>query len=482
MSILRSRSRALATRVLVVPVVATAAVLAAPGASNGVTAGAPAGAPTAADAKPIPGRVALSVHAERLDELARTNGMPTAKFRHVLADDSSSWVDKDGHLFYQEPVAPAATRESQAPKASKGSGADLVAGAIPSHSSLPGSNRVIYLDFNGHTITGTAWNASKGIDPVNVTPYDTDGNPADYSAAEAAVITDVWRRVAEDYAPFNINVTTVDPGAAAINRSSSADLNYGTRVLIDPTSWYQSGCGCGGVAYVGVYDSANNGYHQPALVFTQGVGNGSKNIAEAASHEAGHNLGLSHDGTATVGYYSGHGAWAPIMGVGYSKAITQWSKGEYSGANNLQDDFAVMGTNGAAIRAADSGTSMGTATAITTGVSYNRVNASLTDVDWFRVTFGAAGTRTFSATAAASGPILDIQLNVYNSGGVLLASWNPASGQTSASVATGMSASGSLNLAAGTYYVRVDDSGFGNPLNTGYSTYGSAGQFTLRVV
>ena len=35
------------------------------------------------------------------------------------------------------------------------------------------------------------------------------------------------------------------------------------------------------------------------------------------------------------------------MGVGYYEAITQWSKGEYVGATQTQDDFAVMQTNGA---------------------------------------------------------------------------------------------------------------------------------------
>lgn len=174
--------------------------------------------------------------------------------------------------------------------------AQQVAGAFELHSK-PGSNRVIYLDFTGHVLTGTAWNASKGVDPVNITAYDTDGNPGSFSSAEQAVVQEVWQRVADDYAPFDVDVTTQDPGTAAINRSTASDTVYGARVVVDPTSWYQSGCGCGGVAYVGVFDSANDGYHQPAFAFTQGVGNGAKNIAEVASHEAGHNLGLSRDGT-----------------------------------------------------------------------------------------------------------------------------------------------------------------------------------------
>src|SRR3712207_7865967 len=51
-----------------------------------------------------------------------------------------------------------------------------------------------------------------------------------------------------------------------------------------------------------------------------------KYTAEAVSHEVGHNLGLHHDGTAAEGYYGGHNAWAPIMGVGYSRPISQRSE------------------------------------------------------------------------------------------------------------------------------------------------------------
>ena len=277
-----------------------------------------------------------------------------------------------------------------------------------------------------------------------------------------------------------MNVTTVDPGTDAINRSSSTDQAYGTRLLIDPTSWYQAGCGCGGVAYVGVFDSANNGYNQPALVFTTGVGNGAKNIAEAGSHEVGHNLGLSHDGTSTLGYYSGHGAWAPIMGVGYSKAISQWSKGEYADANQRQDDLVVMGQNGAAIKPADHGTSIATATAVVPGATTTGITTTAADVDYFRVQL-AAGSHTFTASPAAVGGNVDIELTVLDASGATVGQWDPDSAQTSSATATGLNATGTLTLAAGTYYVRVDGSGFANPLTTGYTDYGSIGAFSVRV-
>ncbi len=111
--------------------------------------------------------------------------------------------------------------------------------------------------------------------------------------------------------------------------------------------------GCGGVAYLDVFTTVNGngggaagdgyGYMQPAWVFPQKLGNSAKNIAEAVSHEVGHNLGLDHDGNASgQGYDRGHGAWAPIMGVGYDRPIAQWSKGDYAGANNQQDDVAII--------------------------------------------------------------------------------------------------------------------------------------------
>ncbi|TWD80539.1 metallopeptidase family M12-like protein [Kribbella amoyensis] len=431
----------------------------------------------------IQGRAALAKLQPRLAEVAELNGIAEQQLQRILATDKTSWLDEAGKLFYREPVATQAEKAaaSASPRWAKQAVAGATGPAFELHSK-PGSNRVIYLDFDGHTIKGTAWNTGGKPATVNVTPYDTDGNASNWSTAEQDVVRDVWARVAEDYAPFDVDVTTQAPAESAITRSGSSDQQYGTRVVIDPTTWYQSGCGCGGVAYVGVYDSTSqHAYYQPALVFTKGVGTGAKNIAEAAAHEAGHNIGLSHDGTASQGYYAGHGAWAPIMGVGYSKAISQWSKGEYSGANNKEDDFAVAGQNGLALRADDHGNTTGTATTVAVGATTKGVYATDSDVDYFKVSIGTAGTYTFAANAAASGADLDIKLQLVNSAGTVIATANPASGQSNSATPTGLSASIKQQVAAGTYYLKVDNVGYADPLTTGYSTYGSRGAYSVRV-
>ncbi|MFI5735911.1 pre-peptidase C-terminal domain-containing protein [Kribbella sp. NPDC051587] len=432
--------------------------------------------------QPTPGVTALAKVQSRLAEVAATNGLPPDQLQRILATDKTAWLDAGSRLFYREPqLSPTQKSEEASPRWATEAVAGATGPAFELHSK-PGSNRVLYLDFDGHTITGTAWNAAKSIDPVNVSAYDTDGDPANYSTAEQDVVRDVWARVAEDYATFDVDVTTQAPAQSAIDRSGASDLQYGTRVLIDPDTWYQSGCGCGGVAYVGVYDnSSQHDYYQPALVFTKGVGTGAKNLAEAASHEAGHNVGLSHDGTSTVGYYQGHGSWAPIMGVGYYRGISQWSKGEYADANNKEDDYSVVGTHGLALRADEAGDTTSAAAALTVGTPATGYIAAETDTDVYKVTVGAAGNYTATANAAASGGNLDIKLDLLNSAGTVVASADPASGQTDAATPTGLSASVTANLAAGTYYVRIDNVGYGDPLNTGYSTYGSRGAYTVKI-
>ena len=202
-------------------------------------------------------------------------------------------------------------------------------------------------------ISGTAWNSLYAQDTWTAPAFSTDADPTTFSDAERTVVIDVWRRVAQDYAPFDVDVTTQDPGQDAITRSGSTDALFGTRVLISPDAT-QAQCGCGGRAYVDVVDrTTSHAYYQPAWVYPQALSNASKYIAEAASHEAGHNFGLSHDGTQTASYFGGSGGWGPIMGSPYSQPVTQWNNGTYAGANNFQDDLAVIAGNGAPLVADD---------------------------------------------------------------------------------------------------------------------------------
>ena len=102
-------------------------------------------------------------------------------------------------------------------------------------------------------------------------PFDLDGIPYSLSAAELERIQYIWQRVAEDYAPFDVDVTTEVPAADLITRSGTGDDVYGTTVLITHRSGVYS-CSCGGVAYIGVFDNVGD-FYKPALVFYDALGN-----------------------------------------------------------------------------------------------------------------------------------------------------------------------------------------------------------------
>jgi hypothetical protein len=420
---------------------------------------------------------------QRLPQPAQQRAMTWLHTFNFPANDAAMLrADKEGGIHYVDTFT--LTRGS-----SPTSNGVVVSTVSPAdtfllHSRL-GAKRVIYLDFNGHVISNTAWNQGLA-NPLNAVPYTLDSDATTFSDSERTSIAAIWQRVAEDYAPFDVDVTTEEPatfgsttGRILITRDTDANGNA------------MPAKGAGGVAYVGVFGLSNYGYYSPALVYFNNLGGGREDyVSEAASHEMGHNLSLSHDGTPTSAYYGGHGSgdtsWGPLMGTGYNRNVSQWSKGEYSGANNQEDDIQLIG-NKLLLRSDDHGNTFATATPVLSD-SHGVISAttpdqdpqnlqpqnkgiigSTTDVDMFQLDV-AAGNLTLNITPLrmpnnTRGGNLDILARLYDAQGVLLNEANPSG-------ATSISLQQSVN--GGRYYLAVQ--GTGDPLSP-YSNYGSLGQY-----
>ncbi len=426
------------------------------------------------------------VQADSSDDLAAAaavNDVPVRELAAEVSTDRTLWLDTCGRRFHVEAADRDSTRSSgtaDAPMAATTEPGSLA--ATFTLESNPGAARTIYLDFTGAEVSGTAWNASYSTPSITVAPYSITA-PADtaFTSAELNEIQKAWQVVAEDYAPFDVNVTTKPPAAGAIERSGPADTTYGTQVLITGAGPIYDACRCGGVAYVGVFDlSGNHAYYQPAWVFTQGTSTSGRRLGEAAAHEAGHNLGLRHDGASST-YYAGSPPWAPIMGSSYNQPVTQWSAGEYPGATNTEDDVALIAARLGVLPDDHANTPAGATTLAATPL--DGVIATRTDTDAF--TFIGAGSTALTVTPGPGFPDLDVGLQILDSSGALVASVDPLVVRVGPGAATGMDAVWTTTLpdAAATYTAVVDGVGSGDPTTPGgYSDYASLGHYRVSLV
>lgn len=339
--------------------------------------------------------------------------------------------------------------------------AQVINAQVPALSSYPSASAVIFLDFDGHTVNGTSWNYNGAIE-------------CGASGLDNTKITEVFNRVAEDYRPFNINVTTDS------TKYLAAPVTKRMRVILTvSSSWYGS---AGGVAFVGSFSWGDN---TPCFVFSALLNYNVKNVSEAAAHEAGHTLGLYHQSSYDAmcnklsDYHSGIGSgeigWAPIMGVGYYRNFTLWNNGPNSfGCTNLQSDLDIITSfNGFTYRTDDFSDNFPSATQVDFNSNQFTVNGVVersTDQDLIRFTIPATGRFQLDAIpynvgTGNSGSNLDMQVTLFNASQTALNVYNP--GALLSSVID-------TSLNAGNYYLRIEGKG-----NLNAPSYASLGSYSL---
>ncbi len=344
----------------------------------------------------------------------------------------------------------------------------IYAAAVPVFHSLPGAADTLYLDFDGHSASD-AWGT------YNALPFNFGGGPAGtFSPGERLAIRNIWRTVAEDFSPFQINVTTASPG-------SFADRVSFRMVMTESSGAIVNAAGALGVAFLDSYHSGGSD-DQVAWVFASAFGSfgagsnlgwsgrivaGGVEMGNTVSHEFGHALGLHHwasrSGDANGANVLPNGIMAtPDTGLGREL----WQVGARNEAGVPQDDLAVIAssTNTFGFRSDDHGNTRAAATVLSlSGSQYTAtgiISHPTTDLDYFR--FEAAGATTILIDVDEFVNNLDVELRLFGSDGSLLNVSDPSD-----------SFDGflSLTLAQGVYFLEVKSDG----------DAGEVGQYAVQI-
>lgn len=484
--------------------------------------------------KPQRASIAAQVSDERLSSAAAKVGWTLEKAKAIAARDKDLHVSADNRLFYACKFSDPAASSGGASKIQTGPDTSTFTGVPPTVTattafqlhSRPTAAKTLYLDFKGHTTPAGYWDTNA----ITIPAFKLAGTTAALDQVNLNAIRDIWLHVSEDFAAWDIDVTT-DP--------TGISTKAGLRCVVGGRQDSVPGLGFStmGVAYIGSFGSASfgnnrlNGQDCNNFVFIDctnpatGETNTSLNPTSTnyevsilcIAHEVGHTVGLNHWGETSAGsgqsYTRGH-AVSGYTGVANVSAImgnsalagwpsvcnlNQWSKGDYAFAyaettGGAQDDIAIISTFATKLVGAndDHGDTLATATVVSgTSITAGGIIADSTDVDLMKITAGV-GALTLSATPHLKyrnyNGNLKVGLSLLNAAGTVVAKAYPTNG---------LGATLTYNVTtAGTYYIKVNGLGYdpsktaanqvwtntgitGTVVGTsaGFTNYGSLGRY-----
>ena len=346
---------------------------------------------------------------------------------------------------------------------------------IPMLHSLPSAAHTIFLDFDGHITRGTSWNVE--YDEIHSPAFDADGDASSFNADERQRIISIWERVAEDFVPFDVDVTTDDP-SNVLGPAFFETAGLVQRVVVTANLDLQTGKPWQNRDELGVaVRSWEMESDTPVFVFSN-----HSLAGEIVSHELGHAFGLSHDSVHLPGgpfqeYRGEHGSgetrWSPIMGQG--NGLSQWSRGEYPHAMNAELDIGIL--TASLGRRGDDYVGIHNLGSTSSIEVEGHIEHSA-DVDTFSFRVDSPQTRvTLDIQPWHNGPNLDVGVSLLGESGNRILGLHDTNVNPTDRLASHID----IWLEPGTYYLNVE--GVGKAAthdDPGYSDYGSLGYYRVR--
>ena len=385
---------------------------------------------------------------------------------------------------------------------------------VPALSSNPNAQMTVYLDFDGedygNQVVRVQQNPNLVLERMSAIPaFTIDGTPGPDSPAEERLIEEIFHRVAEDFRPFNVNVTTVQPPAGVLQIKVSVGGNGVVQYRVLTRVFDQNGALIQILAgppqtyrFTSPVFAELNAYRanqtNPVLIFPQQLTATQQNgqtIARLVSQGVGRQLGLQNQtalGTANSAPIMADLTTNPVRDT-WANSLIQNDLNRLTAPSGIQsrpDDFGNSIATAANAQADLVSSSVANPLQIASGIINHTPAVAGADRDVFRTVLDLTRTtgtaelsinvdgldlssrRFLDGTVNATlnrGSNLDVVVNLYAANGTLLASDSP-SPDIDGEILFEIPAASIPGNRLLVYYIEV----------TTTSEYGSLGEYTVN--